>query len=153
MAIGLYSCVGKEFLDATGEYIDLCTRLDVTTSSQFLYFHTTSTGGPQPGALYLRWSLPCRELKATSSKVVKRQSTLNERYADNIVYDTTNTINVIVSEVKESEGSAIESQNNEQMLGLWKGSQQAMLGFDVQGHCVRPKVLCLYEGKLMMCYL
>ena len=155
MAIGLYNCVGKEFLDAAGEYVDLCTRLDVTprTSSQFLYLHNTSTGAPQPGAAYINWSLPKRELKSTSSAVVKRNIKMNERYAGNVTYDKINIINVIVSEVKESEDSAIESQNNEQMLGLWKGSQQAMLGLEARGHCVRPKVLSLYEGKLNMCYL
>ena len=58
-------------------------------------------------------------------------------------YDKITFINVMVSEVKESENSAIEAQNNEQMLGLWKGSQQAMLGLEVYGHCVRPKVLSL----------
>ena len=123
MAIGLYNCVGKEFLDAAGEYVDLCTRLDVTprTSSQFLYLHNTSTGAPQPGAAYINWSLPKRELKSTSSAAVKRNIKMNERYADNVTYDKINIINVIVSEVTESEDSAIESQNNEQMLGLWKG--------------------------------
>ena len=43
MIIGLYSCVGKQFLDAAWEYADLCSRHDVTTSSQFLYLHNTST--------------------------------------------------------------------------------------------------------------
>ena len=52
-----------------------------------------------------------------------------------------------------SEDSAIESQNNEQMLGLWKGSQQVMLGLEVYCNSVRPKILLLYEGSLNMCYL
>ena len=141
MALGLYNCVGKEFLDAVGEYVDLCTR-NVTASSQFLYLHNTSPGEPQPGGTYIKWSVPTRELRSTSSAAVTRNIKTNERYAD-VTYDKITFINVMVSEVKESENSAIEAQNNEQMLGLWKGSQQAMLGLEVYGHCVRPKVLSL----------
>ena len=153
MAMGLYSCVGKEFLDAVGEYVDLSTRRDVTATSQFLYLHNTSTGEPQPGALYIKWSVPTRELRSTSSAAVTRNIKTNERYADNVTYDKITFINVMVSEVKESEDSGIEAQNNEQMLGLWKSSQQAMLGLEVYGHCVRPKVLSLNEETLNMCYL
>jgi hypothetical protein len=131
MDIGLYNCVGKYFLDAVGQYVDLCTRLDSTTPSHFLYTHNTSTGSPQPGALYIKWSLQSKGVKT------------NERYADNITYDKHNFMNVIVSKVEEDEESAIEAQNNEQMFGLWKGSQQAMLGLEAQGHTVRPKVLSL----------
>ena len=151
MAIGLYNCVGKEFLDAAGEYVDLCTRVDVTprTSSQFLYLHNTSTGGPQPGAAYINWSVPKREKSGGSTRNIM----VRERYAGSVTYDKINIVNVIVGEVKESEDSAIESQNNEQMLRLWKGSQQAMLGLEARGRYVRPKVLSLYKGKLNMCYL
>lgn len=146
MQIGLYNCVGKNFLDVVGSYVDLCTCLDVTKPSCFLFIHNTSTGSPQPGALYIKWSL-----STTTER--KRKVITRERYSDHIAYSTINSINVIVSEVKESEDTAVEAQNNEQMLGLWKGSQQAMLGLEVQGHTVRPKVLCLIEGILNMCYM
>ena len=63
------------------------------------------------------------------------------------------SINVCVTEVKEVEGAAIESQHNEQMLGLWRHNQQVMLGLEVSGMFVRPKILLLKEGQLNMFYL
>ena len=126
----------------------------MTTSSQFLYLYSTSTGAVQPGAMYVKWSLPKRVLKSTGPAAGElRIIKLNERYADHVVYDGVNIINVNVSEVEESEDSAIESQNNEQMLGLWRGSQQVMLGLEVYSNRVRPKILLLYGGSLNMCYL
>ena len=104
--IGLYNCVGKRFLDVAWEYADLCSRDDVTTSSQFLYLHNTSTGAIQPGAMYVKWSLPKRVLKSTGPEL--RLIKLNERYADHVAYDRVNAINVTVSEVKQSDDFAIE---------------------------------------------
>ena len=154
MIIGLYNCVGKQFLEAAWEYADLCSRHDVTTSSQFLYLYSTSTGPLQPGAMYVKWSLPKMVLKSTGPAAGElRIIKLNERYADHVAYDRVNIINVNVSEVEESEDSAIESQNNEQMLGLWRGSQQVMLGLEVYSNRVRPKILLLDGGSLNMCYL
>lgn len=124
MIIGQYNnSVEKQFLDAAWEYANLCSHHDATTSCQFLFLPTTSTGGPQHGTMYVKWSLPKKELKSTGP-IIK----LNERYADHVVYDRVNVINVNVSEVKESEDYAIESQKNEQMLGLWRDSQHVMLG-------------------------
>ena len=145
MTIGLCNCVGKQFLDALGQYADLCTRPDVTTPSSFMYLHNTSIGRVQPGAMYVNWLLT-----TTSSTGVKKTV---ERYADNVMYDKINHIYVIVGEVKDNATSSIESHNNEQMLGLWKGPQQAMLGLEARGSCVRPKVLLLYKGVLHMCYI
>lgn len=74
-------------------------------------------------------------------------------YADHVIYDRNTFINVVVSEVKESAESAIEAQNNEQMLGLWKKSQQAMLGIEARGQILTPKILYLKDENLTMCYL
>ena len=153
LVLGLFNCVGKAFVDALGEYADLCTRLDVTSATQFLYLHSTAKGPPQPVATIMKWSLPKRVTANTSNTSVPRNSKKNERYADNVLYDSKTFINVVVSEVKEREDTPSEAQNNEQMLGLWKGSQKAMLGLELAGHCVQPKVLSLQEGRLTMYYL
>lgn len=85
----------------------------------------------------------------------ERYIKVNERYADNIVYNKVSAINVNVSEVKKSEEDHTiksQNQNNEQMLGLWRPLQQVMLGLELYGTSARPKVLLLKEEK-MMCYL
>ena len=144
LVLGLFNCVGKAFVDALGEYADLCMRLDVVTSAtQFLYLHSTAKGPPQPGATIVKWSLPKRVTANTSNTSVPRNSKKNERYADNILYDSKTFINVVVSEVKEREDTPSEAQNNEQMLGLWKGSQKAMLGLELAGHFYTCSTLVL----------
>ena len=149
MAVGLYNCVGKYFLDGISTFADLCTRANITQGSNFMCRHNTSTGSPQPGAFWVKWSIPKKgNLTEGSRSIVQR-----ERYADHIIYDRSTSINVVVGEVKESAESAIEAQNNEQMLGLWKPSQQAMLGIEAHGQILRPKILYLNGGKFTMCYL
>ena len=69
------------------------------------------------------------------------------------MYDAEKDINIIVSEVKESLNDATEAQNNEQMLGLWKKNQQAMLGLQFNGLIVIPKVLLLQSDGLHLYYL
>lgn len=143
--------MGKHFLDNISIFADLCTQLDVTRRSMFLHTHNTSKGAPQPGAFWVKWSLPKKVNLSQGGHL--RSIIPRERYADNIVYDRNTFINVLVAEVKESEESAIEAQNNEQMLGLWKPSQQVMLGIEAQGQILRPKVLYSIGGKLTMYYL
>lgn len=149
MEVGLYNCVGKYFLESISTLADLCTQADVTKGSNFMCRHNTSTGSPQPGAFWIKWSIP-RKVNCTegSISIVQR-----ERYADSIVYDRNTSINVVVAEVKESAESAIEAQNNEQMLGLWRPSQRAMLGIEAQGQILRPKILYLNGGRFTMCFL
>lgn len=151
MIVGPYTCIGKQFLDNAWAYASLCCDDDMTESN-FLFLHNTLKGGPQPGAMYIRWCLPKKPLKST--RPAEQYIKVNERYADNIVYDKINTVNVNVSEVKENEDDDKSiSQNNEQMLGLWRPSQKVMLGLELCGTIVRPKVLLLQEEKLIMCYL
>lgn len=149
LKVGLYNCVGKYFLERFSEFLDLCTRVDVNMASKFLHVHNTSTGAPQPGAFVVKWSIP----KRVNLSGGQRSEIPKERYADNVTYDKLTYINVITSEVKENEDSAIEAQNNEQIVGLWKHSQQAMLGLEARGFTVRPKVLCLVDGQFTMCYM
>ena len=62
-------------------------------------------------------------------------------------------MNVIVTEVKQDQESAVESQHNEQMVGLWRERQRLMLGFEFSGHSVRPKVLARENATLHMYYM
>ena len=150
LEIGLYNAVGKNFLDAAWEYMDLC-QTTLNKQSKFAYLHNTSTGEPQPGAMFIKWSIPKRRSRKTS--VGDRKTLSFERYADHVVYDKVTALNVSVSEVKENKESAVEAQNNEQMLGLWKGPQKVMLGQELRGTRVRPKILALKMKEMHMFYL
>ena len=46
-----------------------------------------------------------------------------------------------------------EAQSNEQMVGLWKSGQVAMLGLEVYTEHVQPKVLLLNDSTMNMFYL
>lgn len=148
MSIGLYNAVGKEFMRTLGDYSNLCLINPIT--SPFLFLASTSTGFPQPGALYVTWELPPRVLR---SKEDSHRYFRRERYADYVVYDTHNALNVIVVEVKQDEAVAIELQNNEQMLGLWKEKQRVMLGLETRAKIVWPKILLRQNNTLQMYYL
>ena len=149
LKIGLFNAVGKAFLDYAWEYMDLC-QSSLANSSKFKFLHNTSKGEAQPGAMFVKWSLPPRDMR---SGIDNRRMQTNERYADHVVYEKVNIINVSVSEVKENAESAIEAHNNEQMLWQWKGSQQVMLGLELHGNSVRPKILALRGTEMHMFYL
>ena len=76
-----------------------------------------------------------------------------ERYADFVVYDRINCINTVVAEVKQDEMEAAETQNNEQMVGLWSVGQIAMLGLEFKSTSVVPKILAVDNNALRMFYL
>ena len=58
LKIGLFNdAVGKAFLDSAWEYMDLC-QSSLANSSKFKYLHNTSKGEAQPGAMFVKWSLP-----------------------------------------------------------------------------------------------
>ena len=52
-----------------------------------MYLHNTSTWETQPGAMYVKWSLPTKVSRSTSPG--ERKVTVNERerYAGHVVYD------------------------------------------------------------------
>ena len=62
-------------------------------------------------------------------------------------------VNKVVCELKETEDVDCEAQNNEQMLGLWRSGQVAMLGPEFSTVSVRPKVLLAKENTMNMFYL
>ena len=146
LRIGFFNAVGKSFVVALGNYVNMATN----NRRQYMYLQSTATGFSQPGALFMNWSLPSRTLRSQS---LERIIHTNERYADCIIYDRYNCVNVVVVEVKENEEEASESQNNEQMVGLWKTGQIAMLGLEFHTNTVGPKILALIDDAMHMFYL
>ena len=148
---GLFNCIGKRFLRLVGEYIRLCF-IGSPKEEVIKSLLNTSKGSLQPGACLIKWSVLKRIIKSNTEQD-QRCIVTNERYADNVVYDAEKDINIIVSEVKESFNDATKAQNNEQMLGLWKKNQQAMLGLQFNGLIVIPKVLLLQSDGFHLYYL
>ena len=72
LIIGLYNAVGKNFIVSVGRYAKLC--LGARATSPFLCLQHTSTSSPQPGALYVNWKLPAKELRSNKAadRVVMR---------------------------------------------------------------------------------
>ena len=100
---GLYNAVGKNFLQALTSYLVTVVR-DFPCRLRCL--QSTACGKIQPGGLFVRWK--------TSQKEDKPLVT-SERYADFVVYDCANKVNVVVFEIKTSENEKCEVQHNEQM--------------------------------------
>ncbi len=148
LSLGLYNCLGKEFLKSACQYTGLC-HLNGHEICLLLFRYSTSIGDYQPGALSIKWSVSDR----SSSTDRKKPPSVKDKYADFVALDGADNIHVIVAEVKKNVTMPIESQNNEQMLGLWSRNQKAMLGLELQGVTVRPKVLLLLNDTLNMFYL
>ena len=147
--IGCYNAPGKTFVCDFANYMLSC-RGDM----RFRALPSTSTGPTQPGALYVMWETSPKKLRRSSDVPILSEA---ERYADCVVYDRHTQQNVIVVEVKSDPESAARSQNNEQMVGLWGDEQVVMLGMEMRGHTVFPKVLLKIEGEsesvMQMMYL
>lgn len=168
-AVGFVNCCGKDFFKSLCEFTDFCCP-----RKNHKYLQNTSKGESQPGAFYIMWSLPQRELSGSHSELVVVD--VKERYADGVAYNTENFISEVVTEIKredsadsrdeksptrdensptrdENKPTSAESQHNEQMIGLWRDDQQAMLGLKFYTDSVVPKVLLLDNNVLHMFYL
>ena len=138
---GFFNALGKFFFSSLGQYANCCCSNEL----QHRFLHSTSKGAFEPGAFFLKWSVPARKGK---TNVYTR-----ERYADAVIYDTSCCLNKVVCEIKENKDDNPESQSNEQMVGLWKGGQVAMLRLEFSSGYVRPKVLLLVTNAMHMFYL
>ena len=137
----LHNALEKFFSQSLGQYADCCCA----NPFQHQCLHCTAKGAFQPGAFFLKWAVRGRK---GGTNVYTR-----ERYADAVIYDTSLSLNKVVCEIKEDEDDDPESQSNEQMVGLWKRGQVAMLGLEFSGASVRPKVLLLVRNAMHMFYL
>ena len=66
-----------------------------------------------------------------------------------MVYNHDTEVYTIVGEIK-SDSSVAENQNIEQMIGLWRKNQCAMLGFTCNRELIEPRVLIRKENVLML---
>lgn len=109
---GWFDSQGKRFLDHLGMYANCC----LPKEDRHLCVSSKGKGPTQPGAFFVQWS----------------SDNVEERYADSVIYDKEMKINRVVSEVKScTDDSQFTSAHNEQMVGLWRSGQVAMLGLEV----------------------
>lgn len=87
----------------------------------------------QPGAMRIVHSNPLRS-------DTSRQHIHQDRVADYVLFDFQNKMYCIVGEIKNKDTTAAD-QNIEQMIGLFRINQRAMLGFTCNAHFVIPRVL------------
>jgi len=143
--VGCYNEPGKHFVCQFAEFM-LCCRNDM----RFTALRSSATGASQPEALFVVWETNHPQLRQSSDDPILSPV---EQYADYVVYDTHTEENVVIIEVKTDPDVAVESQNNEQMVGLWGDEQAVMLGLEVKGSIVTPKVLLRIENAMQMMYL
>ena len=94
------------------------------------------------------------ELIVTDAPRESRQGTkpvkkYQKRVADYVLYDVCNNMYSIIGEIK-SDASTGEAQNVEQMVGLFRKNQQAMLGFTCNTSVIIPRILVRQEGTLVL---
>ena len=136
---------GKHFFVALGNFLK---RVHLP-QSHVCYESTCSTnpkGTCQPGNMELTLTEPPREGR-TSTKARKK---CQRRVADYVMYDARNFMYSIVGEVKSAEEDAAEYQNVEQMVGLFRKKQKAMLGFTCNPSAFIPRVLIHQQHTLEM---
>lgn len=135
---------GKHFFVALGKFLVHVHPLGL----QECYMSTCSTnpqGPAQPGNMELIITDAPRESRRGTKPVKKYQ----KRVADYVLYDVRNNMYAIVGEIK-SDASTGEGQNVEQMVGLFRKNQQAMLGFTCNTSAIIPRILVHREGTLVL---
>ena len=142
---GFQNAMGKFFFVDLGNFLINIHPL----SLQHCYTSTCSTnpkGDAQPGNLLLILTDQCRELRESSTQPIRKYQ---RRIADYVMYDRRNEMYSIVGEIKSDQSDA-ESQNVEQMVGLFRKDQQAMLGFTCNKEAIIPRVLIQHQGTLTL---
>ena len=122
----------------------MCTLHPAHIQKHFTSSCSTNPQGPaQTGNMEILITDKPRELRQskTPEKLCQR------RVADYVLYDGRNKMYSIVGELKSVESEA-ESQNVEQMIGLFRKNQQAMLGFTCNPRAILPRILLHRQGKL-----
>ena len=113
-----YKVVARHFMVALCKFADLCLS---STHSRFMYLQQKSTGFLHPGALFIKWNVSPRLLRSKSAESDKEDACKPyKRYANTIVYASTNEVNIAVVEIKDDEKRVSEAQHNERRLGYGK---------------------------------
>ena len=105
----------------------------------YMPYHSTNPHGVcQPGSSEITHTVPKQHTREAEAN--GQASSTVERVADFVVFDHTTQLYAIVGEIK-SEADEAEGQNIEQMIGVWRKNQRALLGFTCNKHFVLPRVL------------
>ena len=139
------NAAGKMFFCSLGEFIlKLYCPAAVPYSS---YISTNPHGGCQPGSMILLHTCPAANTR--QSQPDDTSTVPHERVSDYVMYNHDAEVYTIVGEIK-SDTSTAENQNIEQMVGLWRKKQCAMLGFTCNYSFIQPRVLVRRENDLMI---
>ena len=132
-ASNFQNAAGKIFFAKFGEFL-----LKHSVSRNHLSLISTNpSGDAQPGAMEIIHTDPSRDMRHSRSQKVQ---IWQKRIADYVLFDTGRRMYCIVGEIK-SEDTTAESQNIEQMIGLFRKNQYAMLGFTCNPGSIMPRVL------------
>ena len=122
-------------------------------------FSTTSGGGggrsgeigikdSEAGSASVMYVYKKRTTKSEAEKTVADQKT---RYTDVSVYCHTLGLYCICGEIKSDDFDTAESQNVEQLLGLWRPNQKFMLGWTINPKAIIARML-LRSGESLVLY-
>lgn len=129
------NAAGKSFFYHLGMF--LLTVLPKSTMCRFQSdISTNPHGNAQPGGLKIGHMEPPRGLRDKQNWV----TSIKEKKADYVMFDKVLKMYCIVGEIK-SEQDLAESQNTEQMLGLFRKNQRVMLGFTCNPVEIQMRVL------------
>ena len=126
----------KFFFVEFGTFL-LMVHHQTARGEQYRSLVSTNPSGIQPGAL---------ALLDDDDECPK----LQKRVADYTMYDYHNKMYCIVGEIKSGMGEST-NQNIEQMVGLFRKKQYAMLGFSCNQSSIHPRVLIQHESVLSLC--
>ena len=136
------NAVGKFFFVGLGKFLLRVHPAHI--KKQFMSSCSTNPqGDAQPGNMEILITDKPRDLRQskTPEKLCQRS------VADYVLYDGRNKMYSIVGELKSVESEA-EAQNVEQLIGLFRKNQQAMLGFTCNPRAIIPRILLHRQGKL-----
>ena len=126
---------GKFFFVEFGKFL-LLVHHRTAREKQYRSLLSTNPSGIQPGAL---------ALLDDDDECPK----LQKRVADYTMYDYHNKMYCIVGEIKSGMGEST-NQNIEQMVGLFRKNQYAMLGFSCNQSSIHLRVLIQHERVLSL---
>ena len=112
------------------------------------YISTNQHGDCQPGSANITHTIPkpCTSQSEVSSTTT---SSSTKKVSDFVVFDHSTKIYTIVGEI-ECDNDEAEQQNIEQMLGVWRKHQRAMLEFTCNKTFVLPRVLMAEDNSLVL---
>ena len=143
---GFQNAMGKFCFVELGNFLINIHALCLYTSA----CSTNPKGDVQPGNFLVILTDECRELRANSTPKIRKQQW---RIADYVMYDRRNDMYSIVGEIKSDARDDAEVQNVEQMVGLFRQRQQAMLGFTCNKEAITLRILIQHQDTLRLTVL